>query len=291
MKEVRWYPGNMARTMRRLREDLRVIDLVVELRDARVPRSSHNPRLADLIAGKEQLVLLHKADQAENSATERWLAYLESRGIPAMAYSVHRQRSLTSLMRFLNGKARSLLPYRIKRPLRIMIVGIPNVGKSTLINHLVKRGVAPTGNRPGITRGKQWIRLLPGVELLDTPGVLWPDLSPETVLPLGVVGALPPEVVGGEKLALWLLEAFVRRGKAGRLSRRYPGAEPEHQPPEIFLEHIGQRLGCLLPGGKVDRERAAALLLKDFQGGGLGPLTLEEPPLPEEEEAQGEEDV
>jgi ribosome biogenesis GTPase A len=271
-----WYPGNMARAMRQLKDDFKLVDLVVELLDARVPDSSRNPSLSRLIGSKRRLILLHKADRGEPEITARWLSYFQQLETPAIPFSVHTPHAVKAFYKYLNQQQSKMPPARLKRPLRLIITGIPNVGKSTLINLLVKRAAARTGNRPGVTRGRQWIRLLPGVELLDTPGVLWPALSDETAVPLAVVGALPAGGLDFQNLALWLLNVYLERQKEPELFRRYPGLKRDD--PEAMLEQIGVGQGCLQAEGKIDLERAAALVLRDFQNGSLGRLSLERPP-------------
>ncbi len=271
-----WYPGSMARAIRQLKDDLSLVDLIVELLDARIPVSSRNPVLSKLIGGKHRLILLHKADRAETEINARWLSYFQQQRLPAMPFSVHTSRAAPAFFKYLNRQERTLRPGRIKRPLRLMIVGIPNVGKSTLINFLVKRSPTRTGNRPGITRGRQWIRLLEGVELLDTPGVLWPNISDDTTLPLAVVGALPPGRMDLQEMSRWLLSAYLERQKEGQLFQRYPGLNIKD--PESLLAQIGAAQGFLQAEGKIDLERAAAHVLRDFQSGALGRFTLECPP-------------
>lgn len=270
-----WYPGSMARAMHQLKEDLKLVDLVVELLDSRIPSSSRNPVLSKLISGKQSLILLHKADRSEPEITARWLSFFQQLCLAAMPFSVHTARSVSFFFKYLKLQEDNLRPGRFKRPLRLMVAGIPNVGKSTLINHLVGRAPARTGNRPGITRGRQWIRLLDGVELLDTPGVLWPNLSEKTTLPLAVVGALPAVRLDQPELSRWLLSAFISRKKEEQLLKRYSFLKPDH--PELFLEQIGLELGFLRAEGKIDLERAAARVLSDFQSGALGRITLEMP--------------
>lgn len=265
----------MARAMRQLKEDLKLVDLVVELLDSRIPLSSRNPVLSKLIDGKQSLILLHKADRSEPEITAQWISFFQQLRLAAMPFSVHTARSLSFFFKYLKLQEHNLRPGRFKRPLRLMVAGIPNVGKSTLINYLVGRSPARTGNRPGITRGRQWIRLLDGVELLDTPGVLWPNLSEKSTLPLAVVGALPAAKLDQSELSRWLLSAFINRKKEGQLLKRYPFLMPDH--PELFLEQIGLRLGFLRAEGKTDLERAAARVLSDFQSGALGRITLEMP--------------
>jgi len=267
----------MARAVNVLRQDLRIVDLVIELLDARIPFSSRNPVFASLLNGKKHLILLHKADRAEEVVTERWLSYLQGMGLQSMAFSIKHSRYLNQLLRYLKDQEHDLRPTRLKRPLRMIFVGIPNVGKSTLINHFVRKAVTRTANQPGITRGRQWIRITPGLELLDTPGILWPNLNEETAKPLAVVGAIPSSRIDLESIALWLIDQYFKKEKYDLLINRYSGLPFDN--PEKILEFIGSSQGCLLTAGKVDQVRAAQMVLRDFQGGTLGRMTLEDPPL------------
>jgi ribosome biogenesis GTPase A len=277
LKKGQWYPGSMARAVNVLRQDFKIIDLVVELLDARIPISSRNPVFASLLDGKKHLILLHKADRAEEAVTERWLSYFQGRDLQSMAFSVHHSRYLKRLLRYLKEQEHNLRPTRIKRPLRMIFVGIPNVGKSTLINYFVHKAVTRTANQPGITRGRQWIRIMPGLELLDTPGILWPYLNEETAKPLAVVGAIPSGRIDLEEIALWLIGLYIRKEKSDVLVKRY--GDLQFDTTEKILEAIGLSQGCLQSTGKVDHGRAATLILRDFQGGVLGRMTLEDPPL------------
>lgn len=275
MKQGQWFPGSMAKAIKHLRQDLKIIDLVVELLDARIPISSRNPSFNDLFAGKQHLLLLHKADRADDLVTASWLAYFKEQGTQAMAFSVHSKHYLNDLLRYLKEQEHNLRPTRIKRPLRMMFVGIPNVGKSTLINYFVHKAVTKTANRPGITRGRQWIRITPGLELLDTPGVLWPKHKEETILPLALVAAMPSSVIESHDIAHWLLRFYLDQGKEAYLLKRYSGLCLDK--PDKMLEQIAISQGCLLTAGKVDLDRAAAIILRDFQSGALGKVTLEKP--------------
>ncbi len=277
MKEGQWYPGNMARAINNLRQDLKIVDLVVELLDARIPYSSRNPVFAELLKAKKHLVLLHKADRAEDSETAKWLVYFKKQKINAMPFSVHHKRYLSQLIRFLKEQESNLRSTRLKRPLRMIIVGIPNVGKSTMINYFVHKAVTRTGNQPGITKGRQWIRINPGLELLDTPGVLWPRIDEDTAWPLAVVGAIPPSRIDLESMALWLIDYYLDNIKAGILSNRYPLTNVNSA--EKIFEQIARTQGCLQTEGKPEPNRTAALLLRDFQAGLLGRITLEKAPL------------
>jgi ribosome biogenesis GTPase A len=277
LKEAQWYPGNMARAINHLRQDLRIVDLAVELLDARIPYSSRNPIFAELLKDKKHLVLLHKADRAEDSETAKWLLFFKNQNITAMPFSVHHKSYLNQLLRFLKEQENNLRPTRIKRPLRMIIVGIPNVGKSTMINFFVNKAVTRTGNQPGITKGRQWIRINPGLELLDTPGVLWPRIDENSAWPLAVVGAIPPSRIDLESIALWLIDYYLDNIKAGILSNRYQ-LTTVNSAEEIF-EQIAKTQGCLQAEGKPESNRTAALLLRDFQAGLLGRVTLEKSPL------------
>ena len=216
---------------------------------------------------------MHKADRGEEAVNSRWLLYFQKQGLPAMLSSVQTPRLLNSFLGYLKTQERRRSGSRIKRSLRLVIVGIPNVGKSTLINSLVRRAVTRTGDQPGVTRGRQWVRLLPGVELLDTPGVLPPVLLPETVFPLAAIGALPPGRIDRQQTALWLLDHYLERDEEARLMQCYDGLHKAA--PAAMLEQIGMLRGCLLPEGKIDLERAAVLLLRDYQAGALGRFSLE----------------
>ncbi len=274
-----WYPGSMSRAINQMREDLKAIDLVIEMLDARIPYSSRNPAFSGLFKNKRHLLLLHKADRAESEQTEAWLSYFIAAGKEAIAFSVQRKQDLHRLFGYLKKEESRMRSGRFKRPLRMIFVGIPNVGKSTLINLFVRKAVTRTGNRPGITRGKQWIRILPGMELLDTPGLLRPNIKEDTVRPLAVVGAIPGGRVDLHEAAMWLLDRYLEKGKLNLLMKKYPGLKPGTAG-QLF-EQVGFSQGCLQSANKIDTDRTAALLLRDFQSGALGRLTLEEAPLRE----------
>jgi len=271
-----WYPGSMSRAVNQLREDLKAIDLVIELLDARIPHSSRNPVFSNLFKGKKHLILLHKEDQAETEHTITWVNYFINAGAEAMSFSVQEKKYLNRLLDYLKKEEDRMHSGRFKRPLRMIFVGIPNVGKSTLINLFVHKAVTRTGNRPGITRGKQWIRIMPGMELLDTPGILRPKINEETARPLATVGALPAGRVDTHDAALWLIGRYLEKGKLYLLQKKYPGVQAGTA--EEIFEQVGISQGCLQSRGKLDPERTAATLLRDYQGGSLGKLTLEEAP-------------
>ncbi len=276
MKEGQWYPGNMARAVSHLRQDLKIVDLAIELLDARIPLSSRNPVFNSLLEGKKRLVLLHKADRADHQLTKSWLAYYRTKGIVALPFSVLQKNFLSRLLGYLKKQEHSLRPTRIKRPLRMIIVGIPNVGKSTMINFFVRKAVTRTGNQPGVTRGKQWIRINHDLELLDTPGVLWPKIDESSAWSLAVVGAIPPSRIDLQAIALKLIDFYLDNKLAGLLTSRYQLTTAG--PAEAMFEQIAVTQGCLRLEGKIDSNRTASLLLRDFQAGQLGRVTLEIPP-------------
>jgi len=276
LSKGQWYPGSMSRAVNQLREDLKAVDLVIELLDARIPFSSRNPIFPELINNKTHLVLLHKSDRAENVYTRAWLAYFKNMDTEAMAFSVQNKQDLNRILNYLKKEENRLRSGRFIRPLRMIFVGIPNVGKSTLINLFVRKAVTRTGNRPGITRGKQWIRIMPGMELLDTPGILKPKINEKTTMPLAVVGAIPAGRVDIYDAALWLIGRYLEKGKADLFIKKYQDLIPGNA--EQIFEQIGISQGCLQSEGRIDTERTAALLLRDFQEGALGRFTLEEPP-------------
>ena len=272
-----WYPGTMARAKRLIRENLAVVDVVVELVDARIPGSSRDPGLDRLLGGKARLLVLNKADLADPGMTRRWLSWLAARGERALAFSATPRASpaklLGALRTFDGGR-------RPSRSLRVMVVGTPNVGKSSLLNRLAGRASAATGDRPGVTRGKQWITLAPGLDLLDLPGVLQPRaLAGETGYRLAAAGIVPEGAYEPVLVAVWLLAWLVSRpsGQQG-LQATYGDQLTGGADPHDLLELVGRARGCLAAGGKIDRERAAAAVVKDFRDGRLGRHTLESPP-------------
>ena len=286
-QNVQWFPGHMARARRLLQESLPLVDAVVELRDARAPESSRNPELGAIIGSKPRIVLLNKSDLADDGATRRWLAFLR-RESPALAVDCRSGRGLSRFAPVVQEALRETIAKNAARgmaqkPLRLMVVGIPNVGKSSLINRLAGGARAQTADRPGVTRHNQWypagrIGDIP-IELLDTPGVLWPKFEdPSVGEKLAFLGSVKDEVFDAETLALRLLEVL-RAGYPARLAERYRLDEPElTSPSHELLEAVARRRGMLLPGGVPDSQRAAAMLLDELRAGRLGELTLDEAP-------------
>lgn len=277
---IQWYPGQMAKARLYLKKMLKLIDLVVEVRDARIPESSQNPEIDKLVGYKPRLVILNKQDLADQELTGIWLKSLKKNNVEAISISTLHGQGVGKVLSFIRKfGSEQQLKNRRGKPLRIMVVGIPNVGKSTFINKLSGRKAAKTGNRPGITRGEQWVRVAEGIELLDTIGLLWPKFdSPEVAFKLAVTGAIKYELLDDYALAVKLLEYMVVKVPK-RLEERYKFTLAEDPRGEDLLLEIGRSRGAIKPGGEADPERAAEILLVDFRLGRLGEFTLDIPPL------------
>ena len=280
---IQWYPGHMTKTRRQMEADLKHVDIVVEIVDARIPISSRNPDIAAICGNKPRIVMLNRADQADPQLTRAWADYFnKTLGIPAAAADSRAGTGVGQMA----ALARSALKEQIARwkekgqvgrPIRAMVVGVPNVGKSTFINKAAKRKSAKTGDRPGVTRGKQWVSVDSGLELLDTPGILWPKFEDETTgLHLAFTGAVKDEVTDLEGLACALLE-LLRDRYPQAVKERYKVAELEGRQGWELLEDCAKNRGMRISGGEVDTERMAKLLLDEFRGSKLGRFTLEAP--------------
>lgn len=282
MKQIQWYPGHMAKAKKTIAEDMALVDLTVEVRDARIPQMSANPQFEAILAKKPRIILLNKEDLAEPAKTAQWLQFFRQQGFGAVAVNAACKKGLPELLKLCHLLAEPVMQSleakgRLRRPVRIMMVGVPNTGKSTLINALVPRSVSKTGNRPGVTRGKQWVRLGQDLELLDTPGVLWPKFDdPQVGFALAVTGAIRLEILEEEELACQLL-AWLAANRAQILAQRYH-LQDFTKEPYLLLEDLGRQRGLLAAGAKVKTAEAAALFLAEFRNGKLGRLTLEDPP-------------
>ena len=275
---IQWYPGHMTKAKRQMQEDLKLIDLIIELVDARVPLSSRNPDIDQLGQNKSRLILLNKADLADERQNEAWKEYFQSKGF----YVVKVDSRSGSGMKMIQNVIQEACKEKIERdrrrgiknrPIRAMVAGIPNVGKSTFINTFAGKACAKTGNKPGVTKGKQWIRLNKNVELLDTPGILWPKFEDQLVgIRLACVGSIKDDILNIEELALWLLEKL-KKDYPGALEKRY-GISEEGAPLET-LEAIARARGCLKRGEELDYVKASGLIFDDFRGGKIGRITLE----------------
>lgn len=285
---IQWFPGHMTRARRQIQEKLKLIDIAIELLDARVPMSSRNPMVDEILLHKPRLIVLNKSDLADPKATEQWMAYFAHEGHECIAVDSSTGfqvgqiavKSKEILKEWIDKQvAKGINP----RAIRGLIVGIPNVGKSTLINRLAGKKIAATGDRPGVTKGQQWIKLASGdMELLDTPGILWPKFEDQKVgYRLAVTGAIKEEILHVDDIAFYAVKELAKRYWPA-LSERYDlKNKPEdfENPTAIveLMEEIGRRRGCFVSGGHIDLEKASVLILRDLRSGKLGRLTLEEP--------------
>lgn len=280
---IQWFPGHMTKTKRMIEEHLKAVDVVAELLDARIPVSSANPMVEELVSGKPRIIILNKADLANPRATDQWISYYEKKGIPVLPMSVGNSKNKKKLLQVIRDTAEPILAKWKRRGMksrsvRLMILGIPNVGKSSLINFLAGTAATRTANTPGQTRGKQWVRLSEGLDLLDTPGVLWPKFDDQTAaLRLAATGAIAGDVFNASEVVAELMSSL---GKTSPeiLKEQYNIENPD-QDPQVLLEQAGRRRGCLLPGGNIDFDRAEMVVLRDFRNGKLGRIILD--PIPE----------
>lgn len=278
---IQWYPGHMTKAKRAMKEDMKLIDLVIELVDARVPFSSRNPDIDDLGAGKARIVLLNKSDLADERLNGKWASWFEAQKIHVVKVDARNKGTLKQVQSVVQEACKEKLERDrrrgiLNRPIRTMVVGIPNVGKSTFINSFAGKACAKTGNKPGVTKGNQWIRLNKTLELLDTPGILWPRFEDQQVgVKLAMIGSINDQILNKDELACELIR-FLEVHYPQVLSERFHVEEKKEQP-ELVLEEIARVRACLMKGGELDMARAAALLLDDFRAGKLGRITLEEP--------------
>ncbi len=283
---VQWYPGHMTKAKRQMQEDLKLIDLIIELVDARVPLSSRNPDIDSLGQNKARLIILNKADLADERQNEAWTEYFIKKGFHVVQVDSRKGGGMKRVQAMIQEACREKTERdrrrRIKnRPVRAMVAGIPNVGKSTFINTFAGKACTKTGNKPGVTRGKQWIRLNKNVELLDTPGILWPKFEDQKVGErLACIGSVKDDLLNLEELSLLLID-YLKERYPGVLAKRY-GIEEEKEPLKV-LEAIAKVRGCLKRGEELDYEKAAGLIFDDFRSGKTGRITLEW--APEEQKA------
>lgn len=291
--DYQWYPGHMTKARRTMEEDIRLVDLVIELTDARVPAAGRNPDIDSMAGGKARLILLNKSDLADPAANEAWLAYFTRKGMRAALIDARGRGFVRTVEEEIRQACQAKIERDLRRgirnrPVRAMVAGIPNVGKSTFINSFAGKGAAKTGNKPGVTKGKQWIRLNKNVELLDTPGILWPKFEdPMVGRKLAVIGSIRDEILDMGELAVSLI-GFLIREYPGRLEERYGcewtvenGSGMPASEELSALEAIAAARKCLKKGGEPDLEKAAKLLMDDFRSGRLGRISLEKYP-PEE---------
>lgn len=280
---IQWYPGHMVKAKRKIAEDLKLVDVVIELLDARIPMSSRNPEVDEIVGNKRRIIVLNKSDLADSAANRKWVDYFNrenTKVILANSVSGTGLKEVLAASRELmkekldNLKSKGLLV----KTTRALIIGIPNVGKSTFINKLAGKSVAQTGDRPGVTKSKQWIKVSAELELLDTPGILWPKFEDERVgMCLAYTGAIKDEILDVNELAQKLLEVLATKFP-DKLKARYKLDEiPSDMTHEKLLETIGRKRGCIIAGGEVDVQRVSVMLLDEFRGGKIGNITLETP--------------
>ncbi len=279
---IQWYPGHMTKTRRQMEADIRLVDAVAEIVDARIPLSSRNPDIDSICGGKPRMIVLNRIDMADPETTKRWAAYFQKQGLTVLETDCKNRKGTNQFA----PKIRELLKDKIEkyrekgqigRTLRVMVAGIPNVGKSTFINQVAGRKSARAENRPGITRGKQWVTVEQGLELLDTPGILWPRFEdPDVGMKLSFTGAIRDNVVDMETLAIHLME-LLGKNYRNALEQRYKITVPVEFTGLDLLELCGKKRGMLISGGEIDLERMSRVLLEEFRSGKLGRFTLEMP--------------
>ena len=277
---IQWYPGHMTKTRRQMTEDVKFVDLVAEVVDARIPISSRNPDIDAMVGEKPRMIIFNRADQADPTQTAVWKSWFREKGFAVLETDAKTGKGVREFSAVVKAALKDKIEQwkakgQVGRPVRVMVVGVPNVGKSTFINKVAKRKSAKAGDRPGVTRGKQWVNVDSGLDLLDTPGILWPKFEDQTVgMHLAFTGAVKDEVVDIEELAAALLE-LLRDRYPDSLRERYklePAADAKGWE---LLEQAARKRGMLISGGEVDSERMARVLLDEFRGGKLGRFTLE----------------
>ena len=289
--QISWYPGHMAKTKRQIAEDLKLIDVVIELRDARIPKSSQNPDMKELIKNKKQIIVLNKSDLADEKETGRWINYFKNKGLSAISVDPDSGKDINNIEKEIQklmqkeieeGKQKG----RIGKTIRVLVLGIPNVGKSSFINRISKKTSMQVGNKPGVTKQKQWIRLSNNIELLDTPGVLWPKFeSEEVALNLAYTGTIKDEILPKVEIAYRLLKYLLYNYRENLLERYKLNKEEiqnildqdNEENINIYeiMQLIGKKRGCIVSGGTIDDEKVSNILLEDFRTCKLGKITLE----------------
>ena len=279
---IQWYPGHMTKAKRMMQEDIKLIDLVIELVDARLPLSSRNPDIDELGKNKARLILLNKHDLADEKINDAWVEHFKAKRIHAVKINAKNGNGLKSIQGVINEACKEKIERDRKRgilnrPIRAMVVGIPNVGKSTFINAYAGRNCAKTGNMPGVTKGKQWIRLNKNVELLDTPGILWPKFDDEKIgMNLAFIGSINDEILHMDELACSLIK-ILQSDYPGTLASRYGIEETAEEAPHDILAKAAVARSCIRKGGEPDTDKAADMIIDDYRAGRLGRISLERP--------------
>lgn len=278
--DFQWYPGHMTKAKRMMQENMKLIDIMIELVDARIPLSSRNPDIDQLAANKSRLILLNKTDMADERVTAQWEEYFKEKGFYVARTNARSGKGVKGTQAIVMDACKEKLERDRKRgiknrPIRAMIAGIPNVGKSTFINNLVGKACTKTGNKPGVTKGKQWIKLNKNIELLDTPGILWPKFEDQQVgLRLALIGSIRDEILNQDEMAIELIE-YLKNHYQGILADRYQVHENEDK--VKILEQIALNRNCKMKGNELDYEKASKIVLEEFRNGKLGKISLETP--------------
>jgi ribosome biogenesis GTPase A len=289
---IQWFPGHMAKTRRLLTENLNLIDVVIEILDARIPRSSKNPEIDEIIKSKPRVVVFNKWDLADESLSREWNKWYNSRGYTGIFVDSVKGKGINELKQLLEKSVKDKFDRQkqkgiIFRPIRTMVVGVPNVGKSSFINKIAGKASAVTGDRPGVTRGKQWVRINEKIELLDTPGILWPKFDDEEVgLNLAFTGAIKDDIMDTVEVAAALMDRLSKTYPKN-IAERYKLTLTEESSGLSLLSEAGKKRGCLVSGGEIDYNRIAAIVLDEFRGGKIGRITLEKPEDPIKKEDEG----
>ncbi|MGG3889046.1 ribosome biogenesis GTPase YlqF [Metabacillus fastidiosus] len=279
---IQWFPGHMAKARRQVTEKLKYIDIVFELVDARLPMSSRNPMIDEIVSVKPRIVLLNKADMADEKVTNEWIAYFKQQDIHALAIDSQTGTGLKQIITLskviLREKFDRLAAKGVKpRAIRALIIGIPNVGKSTLINRLANKNIAKTGNRPGVTTAQQWVKVGKELELLDTPGILWPKFEDQLVgLKLATTGAIKDTILNLQEITVYALK-FLKENYPERLKERYGIEQFDDEDIVPLFDEIGKKRGCLMSGGYIDYDKTSELVLRELRSEKLGRLTFETP--------------
>ena len=287
IKSINWFPGHMRKALNDVQENLKLVDIVFETCDARIPFSSRNPELDKIIGNKPRVVILNKSDLADPGVTKAWIEHFRSQGVSAVALESTRKKGLDDLIKESRKLCSDILEKaaskgRIGRPIRAMVVGVPNTGKSTLINALCGRKVAVTGDKPGVTRAPKWVKTDGQLELMDMPGVLWPKFEDQSVaVRLAFTGAISDDILDIETLAMKLL-SYLAENYPNSLTERYKIELSDEDTGLDLLEKVGKKRGMMISGGEINTERAAITVLDEFRSGKLGRITLEAPPQKEQ---------
>lgn len=278
---INWYPGHMAKTKKQIIEDLKLIDIVIEILDARIPLASQNPDIENCIKDKNKIIVLNKADLADNNITNKWIEFYKNKGIKAIAVESNNSKGIKDVIDGIKSeyekvKQKFMQKGRIGKAIRVMVVGIPNVGKSTFINSIAKRNTAKVGNKPGVTKQKQWIKITNEIELMDTPGMLWPKLeNKDFAMHLAFVGTIGDNAIDKEEIAYYLLEYLIKN-YAERVMERFNISLDEKET-MVVLEEIARKRGAIISGGNINMQKVSDIILNDFQNGKLGRITIELP--------------